>query len=166
MQKFLKAMLWTFQNPLEIKFFIQIWFLTKRAKKFSHQAKIFAWRCENHFLQPRKPRLVNQWKKKSLHDHCVRIALGNFLTLLLFLDLYLKFLGYFSKMALFDKTQVLYEVLRALIFTGWSGLSVVRWSWDLRKIQKDFLSDTNILGVIITYLAWGSCGIFLKESIH
>ena len=28
------------------------------AKNFPHHAKIFAWGCKNHFLQPRKPGLV------------------------------------------------------------------------------------------------------------
>ena len=29
------------------------------AKNFSHHAKIFAWCCKNHFLQPRKTGLLN-----------------------------------------------------------------------------------------------------------
>ena len=60
MQKFLKVMLQTFQNPSEIKYFIEKMILTKEAKiqrlqkifllfqKFLHEG------AKNSFLQPRK----------------------------------------------------------------------------------------------------------------
>ena len=42
------------------------------AKIFSHHAKIFAWCCKNHFLQPRKTGLGcrNYWHKIRIVDQC------------------------------------------------------------------------------------------------